>query len=352
MMIDPAEIYLKLLGQASDELRPGARDEDSALLARLTDQPEFRNRFRDAVFSDANARMATVLWPADKRDYDLHIVVASGEGWGKALPIVRELAPQLGNRQWLTVLCGEAENETTPQFPRTDFHVFPGESVFQLRARLPTLLKESSWVVVLEDHAMPMPGWLDGITHAIRNADQDTLSFTGTAANETSTSPWSWANFLFNFWHHWHPTAADQLPGTVATTVFRRDLVGSRALRIHQFENFIVGRCGPAINSFPVNHTQVTTWWVATTHVFDNGRVAGSALRRNSLSPSTELRAMVRWVVGGRNREISSALREHPRAAELPPGTMMRVRWIGWCHSSGAIFGAIFGGGRAHKRLE
>ena len=345
--------YITLLGRLPEELERSREDADiPALTARLVEQPEFRNRFRDLAQSDANALMATALWPPEKRDYDLHIVIVSGNGWRKPLPVARDLAPQLGDRLWLSVLCGEAENEAQPQFPRTDFHVFPGESVFQLRARLPTILREAAWVAVLEDHAMPMPGWVDGATRAIQNVPQDTLSFTGSAANETSTRPWSWASFLFNFWQHWHPSAASRLQGTVGTTVFRRDLVGSRPLRIHEFEELILGRRGPVVNGFPVNHIQVTTWWVATARVFDNGRVAGSAIRRNSLSPSRTLKDAVRWAVGGRNREIALTLRDHPRAAELPSGTMWRVRWIALCHSAGAIFGALVGSGRAQKRLE
>ena len=161
-----------------------------------------------------------------------------------------------------------------------------------------------------------------------------------------------WASFLFNFWQHWHPSAASQAPGTVGTSVFRRDLVGSRPLRIHQFEELILGRRGPVVNGFPVNHIQVTPWWKATARVFDNGRVSGSAIRRNSLSPSRTLKDAVSWAVGGRNREIALVLRDHPRAAELPSGTIWRVRWIALCHSAGAIFGALFGSGRAQKRLE
>jgi hypothetical protein len=345
--------YLKLLGRLpSDVERQAAETDVCKLVARLLDEPEYRNRFRDVISDNTNARIAARLWPQEKRDYDLHIVFVSREGWSKMQSAFRELVPQLGPRHWLSVLCGAEDKEAFPHFAGTELQVFPGESVFELRARLPTILKEAEWVAVLEDHATPMPGWLVGIMRAIQRTTLETLIFSGTAANETSTSPWSWANFLFNFWQHWHPSAADQLNGTVATTVFRRDLVGSRPLRIYQFENFILGQRGPVVNDFPVNHFQATTCWQATCHVFDNGRVAGSAIRRNSLSPSSTLKSMVRWVSGGRNREIAMVLREHPRFRELPPATLMRVRWIAWCHSAGAIFGALFGGGRAHKRLE
>ena len=279
-------------------------------------------------------------------------MIISGEGWRKTLPAVQTLSPQLGPRQWLTVLCGESEKEDFPPFAATELRVFPGESVFQLRAKLPTVLKEAAWISILEDHALPMPGWLDGIVRAIETTAPDVLVLTGTAANATSTSTWSWANFLFNFWAHWHPSADVELTGTVTTTVFRRDLVGARPLNIYRFEDFILGMRGPVINDFPVNHTQFTTWWEATAHVFDNGRVAGSAIRRNSLSPSRTLASAVSRVLGVRNTEIATRLRDHPSVSELPPGTLARIRWIGWCHSAGAIFGALFGGGRAHKRLE
>jgi len=318
----------------------------------LLDSAAYRDRFRDAALDRDNAIAAAELWPAETRPHDLHVFVVTGDPWSKSRATIDRLAPRLGDRVVLTVLTGKTDEEPFPALPGLELVVIPGQSIFQLRARLPEFLKESAWVISIEDHSVPTEGWLDGLLTTLAAAPSTCVAVTGTAANLTSTAPWAWANFLFNFYRHWHPAAATELGGTVATTAFRRDLVGRRPLPIHGFESVVLGPPMPVSNAFPVNHTQHTRFLAATLHVIDNGLVYGASLRRNHLHPRSALLHSVRHVLGRRMRDVAEVLAAHPHRAELPPGTLGRIRWIAWCHSLGAVIGALFGSGRAHLRLE
>jgi hypothetical protein len=346
-------LYRAILGREPDAAERAASPLDPAELSRrLLDSIEYRNRFRDADWSDGNARQATALWPRASRPLDLHILIVSGDPWSKSHRSIDQLAPRLTGRMQLTLVCGQADTEPFPDHPQIALALFPGESIFQLRTRLPTLFAESAWIAVLEDHSVPTDGWLDAVMAAIDTADDDTLAFTGTALNLDSTAPWSWANFLFNFYQHWSPGEAERLSGTVATALFRRDIVGVRPLPLFHFEEFLLGRQMAVRHDMAVNHIQHTTFWEATTHVIDNGMVYGASIRRNSPAPRKAFVDSVRWVLGGRMRDLAGVLARHPDRSALPRGTLLRLRWIAWCHSLGVVKGVLLGGGRAHIRLE
>lgn len=348
-----ARLFTMLTGR---EPAPGELDalpaDPAALATALGSSVEVRNRFRDAARDDDEVRTAVRLWPASSRPYDLHILVVSGDPWSKSARTIEALAPRLGGRIHLTLVTRHHDPKPFPVADGLDLVVIEDRSIFQLRALLPTLFREAAWISVLEDHSVPTPEWLDGLLATIGDQPPGTLAITGTAMNLDTTSPWSWANFMFNLYRHWHPSDAETLTGTVATTVFRRDIAGTRPWRIHEYEHAVLGRTMPLTNAFPVNHVQQTTFREASLHVIDNGLVYGSSLRRNADNPRQVVVASIRWVLFGRMREIADVLARHPRAAELPPGTVRRIRWIAWCHSLGVVLGALFGGGRAHMRLE
>jgi hypothetical protein len=349
---DRAWLYRAVTGRAASPDRLADQGDVAQFVTGLLHAPDYRNRFRDAARDDADIIAAVELWPPESRPHDLHIFVVTRDPWSKSRAAIERLAPRLGDRLVMTVLSGKADDEPFPDVRGLDLIVIPGQSVFELRARLPEFMKESAWVISIEDHSVPTEEWLDGLLATLAAAPSTCLAVTGTAANLTSIAPWAWANFLFNFYRHWHPAAAPELGGTVATTAFRRDLAGRRPFAIHAFESRVLGRSMPVSNAFPVNHTQHTRFIEATLHVIDNGLVYGASLRRTHLRPRSALFHSVRHVLGGRMRDIAEVLAAHPRRAELPPGTLARIRWIAWCHSFGTVMGALVGSGRAHLRLE
>lgn len=348
------EWFQRLLGRSptGDEVDRCRGLDTAALVTQLTELPEYRNRFRDAEATDANALAAARLWPLERRAYDLQIMVVSSEGLSKCQATLERIIPELGPRTLLTLFCADAEDGTLLSGSNIEHVIIPGASVFELRAKLPSVLKEVGWVALVEDHAVPHAGWVGAVEAAVRSASPDQVALTSTVTNHLSTSTWSWASFLFNFAYHWYPSAAPDLPGTVTTLVFRRDLVGRRPLPIHAFEQFILGRRGPVPSGMVVDHNQPLNWWGASIHTYENGRVTGSALRRHQDSPRSAMRDMVGWVNRGRIREIRTLLEQHPERHRLPRGTLLRMRWISACHGLGVVTGAIIGGGPSHRRLE
>jgi len=346
--------FARLLGRAptAEEQSRFAGLDAGALAMAITELAEYRNRFRDSVPGNETALVAAQVWPMAERDYDLQIAVISSEGLSKCRATVDRIIAELGPRTLLTLICGEAEDGPGLAGPNVEHIILPGRSVFELRATLPTVLKEVGWVALMEDHAVPHVGWVRAIEAAVKAAAPDQIALTSMVTNTISTSAWSWASFLFNFAYHWYPSASPTLPGTVTTLVFRRDLLGKRPLPIHAFEQFILGRQGPALAGMVVDHNQPLGWWSASYHTFDNGRVTGSALRRHQESPRRAMRNMIAWANRGRIREIGALLAQHPERGQLPPGTLMRLRWISACHGLGVPVGTVFGGGGAHHRLE
>jgi len=327
-------------------------DGEGDLFAALIDLPAYRNRFRDADRCEATARRSVALWPPRERPVDLQIIIASGDSWTKSRHIIERLLPSLSPRVRLTLICGEADAEPWPAIAHADLHEVAGSSVFEMRAHIPSVLVECAWVALVEDHATPAEGWVDAILATIASIDDDTLVFNGVATNNHSRSGWGWPNFLFNFAFHLYPSSATELSSTVTTAFFRRDLVGQRDFDIHGFEREILGRRGPVFNSIRVDHEQYTSWWTASVHVFDNGLVAGSSIRRLAPSGRVEVLGMAKGVMGPRLAAIGSVLAAHPERATFPRAIMAQLWWIGLCHSAGALIGAVVGSGNAHKRLE
>jgi hypothetical protein len=301
---------------------------------------------------DDEVRAAVGARPAAVRELDLHVVLSCGESWSKARRTIEAIANDLGSRHLLTVACGEEDPEPPPVLPQVEFRLFPGHNVFMLRALLPEIARDAMWVALLEDHVVPLPGWIAGLSRAMAEMDDDVLTFTGSATNQVSTSAWDYASYLFNFAYHWHPSAAAELPGTVATAVFRRDLLGHKRLARDRFEMTILPRRGPVHNGFPVDHVQFKGALFALAHSFDNGLASGGAFRDHAPDKWKAARQLTDWVMGERYREIASLIRAHPNHNKLPSGTLWRLRMVGWAHAAGTLAGTMFGAGRAHFRLE
>lgn len=67
---------------------------------------------------------------------------------------------------------------------------------------------QNDWIVLIEDHGRPLPGFLEGYRDAIRDNPEIDL-FSGALENVTSTSAWGFANFLMGAHTYW-PSARSQ----------------------------------------------------------------------------------------------------------------------------------------------
>lgn len=80
------------------------------------------------------------------------------------------------------------------------------------------------WVLVTEDHCRPLPGFLDAYRNAIR-ANPDVDLFSGATENLTSTSDWSFANFLVGLPEFWPAIEQNPKKASNANLLVRRSAI-------------------------------------------------------------------------------------------------------------------------------
>lgn len=270
-------------------------------------------------------------------------------------PIVDVLSPGLGPHCDV-VIASAAQGKTPAQ--KNSFvtaRCFPGETAFHLRARIAELSGAAEWIVILEDHNFPGPGWLDALRAEINRLPPSCSALVGSVDNKTSLSPWCWANFIHTFYAHWTPAFSGAISGVLANVAIRRSRLPSRPFTIGELEWAILpGLMTDAARAacFPVDHVQHRTLKSATVSHWCNGRVTGALIAAHVARPRRSAFKHARANLTRRIRAIESALITHPRRSELPPGTLYRVRWLALCHASGALWGSWFGWGRAAYALE
>lgn len=347
------KLCMALVGDAYKKvLMTEQKDNLQQSLSMLINSNSCRNRFRDAACTDENAYMSLALWPPVTRDYKLQIVIITKEGWSKCESMIDYFLSNMPNDFFLTIISGEADPTITPIHPRFELHVIQGKNVPELKILIPTFLKESEWVSCLEDHASPAPTWITETQAALANMQPETMAFTGTFTNFTSTSNWSWASFLFNSLNHWHPCASAQLTGSVGTTFFRRDLLGSSPTSFYHFEHYIFARKMQVIDKIQVNHTQHLSCFSAIYHNFIVAIASGASRRLISLKPIQDIHNHNKEVILEKVIHFQKPLARHASYSELPSGTSYRVGIIAICHCIGYTIGAIFGPLGSYEQIE
>ena len=77
------------------------------------------------------------------------------------------------------------------------------------------------WIILFEDHARPLPNFLQAYRAAIA-ANPDVDLFFGGLENMTSTSPWSYACFFYSKLDYWPPAALRPKTPSLANSMVRR----------------------------------------------------------------------------------------------------------------------------------
>lgn len=88
---------------------------------------------------------------------------------------------------------------------------------------------DKDWVFVTEDHAKAEPGLLRTYRAAI-DAHPDIDLFSGAVENKTSTSPWSFANFLIGIHQYWPPAGQNPVSACNANLLVRREAIDASEL--------------------------------------------------------------------------------------------------------------------------
>lgn len=233
---------------------------------------------------------------------------------------------------------------------------FPGDNIFQLRSRLPEVVGDCDWLILLEDHNAIGPDWIQGVFQAIASAKPDTRILIGQATNKETTSNWSWASFLTSSGFHWYPMADRPVLPTLYNCAVRRELLGTERWNTGEYEYNILGELALKAQAAPtmeLDHQQNHTMFSALAHHWHNGRVAGALLADNKL-PGQNARyyTHAKNVLTLRWPALKDILQTHPKRDMFPKNTVAMVRLLVFTHTVATLWGGWFGGGRSFWYLE
>jgi len=229
------------------------------------------------------------------------VVVATTHVWPFLKPCLEELLPQceaLGAELVISDSTGEClPHPLPPSFSKIRHLVFPGASVFDLRAKA---TGEASGEIVAwtEDHCVPAPDWCQEIREAHeRHPDADIIG--GAVVNGSEDGLMDWSNFLCTFGPFIPPMGRPpkKRAPAVANLSIKRRALPPDPIRAGFIEIAIEGRLLSAgrirfDDSILVTHIQSWGFWGTYAAHFHNGR-STTGLLADSLSPARRLRQMM-----------------------------------------------------------
>jgi hypothetical protein len=289
----------------------------------------------------------------------LHVFLVTAEGPGKCAPALQRLWDEMVDGVQVSLLSGAEPNDAPPldsdAFPGLELRHFPGESVWHLRRHIAPLLQGATWMVLLEDHNVPLPGWLPRLMAALGHINTDIQAVFGTTDNLTSTGPWDWANFLAVQVFHWAPGTANAVHVLPFNAAFRVSQLPPAPWKLGTFETVAVPSVATRSRlsaDFPVDHIQYRCFPSVLGYHFANGRATGAQLREHRRRPFVVLLAHLAYVLIKRPALSALTIWRHPRSHALPAGTWWRLPVLLWAHACGAVVGWIAGAGQAMWQLE
>jgi len=285
----------------------------------------------------------------------VQLLIVTAEGFGKVRPAIAGFAQDLPENLHITVASGLAGDPGELAVPGAETRHFPGESVFHLRSRLPSLAADCDWLVILEDHNHVTRQWFAALQMVLRNVPDDVRVVIGGTSNLTSRDDWSWANYIHTLGFHWAPAISEPVEPITFNIVLRRKTLPDEDFTLGAYEaGFVHGLMANAVASsdFPIDHVQFRKAPGVFKYHWHNGRVTGAFMRRHYRGGLRHVYAHVRDVVGPRLRRLDRVIDEHPQSGLLPRGTKRRLRMLSLCHAAGALFGGVAGEGQAPWGLE
>lgn len=288
----------------------------------------------------------------------LQIVIATAEAPGKCVPALERIWPNRVPGVGLTVLSGEvpdaASDALCRRFPGLRIHHHAGESVWHLRQRIGGLVAGSNWLVLLEDHNLPQPGWLPGLLAQVRQADDRVVAIFGATCNQTSTGPWDWANYLAVLAFHWAPLDAPTVFPLAFNAAVRVSCLPVAPWTLGALEQTFprLAEQGRMSGAFVVDHIQYRAFPSVLGYHFANGRATGATLHSRGVRPVGLLVAHLLHVLAVRPWRSLRVMRRHPQGHQLPRGTGWRLAMLHAAHACGAVVGFVAGPGRSMWQLE
>ena len=214
----------------------------------------------------------------------IQVVIMTNEDPEKVSAMVATLASEIGPGDSLGIASGAPQKIDLGQFgPAVSIWHFADETIFHLRARIPSFADGRDWFVLLEDHNAVPPGWFAAVRSVLSAMPPTCPAVIGAVDNRTSTSAWSWASFLHTFAFHWAPTVASDCGMTINNLAFRQRVLDMQDYPFGQFEVVAMQKFEPLAarsGDFPVDHIQHYDFRGASAAHWHIGTMAGWPARR------------------------------------------------------------------------
>jgi hypothetical protein len=287
------------------------------------------------------------------------VFVTAPRGSADMEPLLAALRGQLGAADRLVILDGTVsgaslDGSALPGVGSVEHLRDAGESGFHLRCRVPENAQRDI-VVVFEEHAVPSPRFMSEVRRLF--ADPAVIGVKLLGRNDTSTDPWSWANFFIAFADCLHPS--DGAPKAMLSTsaAVRKATLDSAPRSLGAWDTQVM----PGLNREPdalaysndvwIDHVDHCDMKVAVVGNFRNQR-AMAAVRVANGHPRGKLAVRAfKDLALRRPGYIERAL-----AGRAEYGHFAANRWkvvlVCWASALGAIAGAWFDAGAAMRKMH
>jgi hypothetical protein len=288
------------------------------------------------------------------------VFVTAPHGTAEMGRLLSALRGQLGAADRLVVLDGTVsgaslDGSALPGVGLFEHRRGAGESAFHLRCHVLDMAQRDI-VVVFEEHAVPGPRFMGEVRRLFAD-DPAVAAVKLLGRNDTSTGPWSWANFFNTFADCLHPS--DGTPKAMLSTsaAVRRAALDSAPRSFGAWETQIM----PGFNRAPgtlaysndvwIDHVDHCDMKLAVVGNFYNQRsMAALRVANGHRRGKLAVRAFKDLAVR-RPRQIAHAVAGRAEDRELA-ANRWRVVLVCWASALGAIVGAWFGAGAAMRKMH
>ena len=259
--------------------------------------------------------------PTSVKPTSIMVVLITRDLNAKARKIIDLLQPSLRDGDHLTVVDRSRTPPDLAARPRLSLLAKPGATVFECRAVLAQLGLNHEWVGLVEDHDVPVEGWMTEAEAVVTAAGPNVELLSGAVDNRQSTDFWSWCSYLTRFGMHRPPMrVSTALPG-VANVLIRNASLPRGPYRPGQFEIEILpalARNGQPAPNLVVDRVQHVTMENALRTHANNARVMGALTRRYVDDPFAYLNAIESGFTEQRALNIEQVARDCPTPYPLP----------------------------------
>lgn len=231
----------------------------------------------------------------------------------------------------------------------------PGPSVYYLRSHIPSLSRDTHWVLILEDHNLVSEDYLLNVLTTLKKMPPQINYVGGPAVNHTSKDTWSYANFVMVLGKHWHPVSA--LPDEIIffNLACRSSVFPHKNFEVGGFESPNIMhfyQTAYLSSAFVIDHVQFRVFPHVFFYHFCNGRVTGAIQKGRLLQK-------IKWsckhnknIVWRRFKTLRTTMENHPERHMIPRFTTECLFMLSVSHAFGVWWGMFFGAGSAANYLE